>query len=674
MAIGGLGDAYINIHANTDPFNRELREEEARGDANKILDDIGTGWGDHISQATTKEIHRHGPDFAHAVEDSVAHETIHVRSKVDYYNVRDNKGRFTKKIATDLEQDIENAFDSATKPGGPFDKIGRGISDAIGAGFGVSGKSPLILVLAPVVGAIAGLIVGLIELINLAAGLFTTLPGLITGIGLQVATLMFAFHGLHKAITDAFAAKNAKELQAAIAGLSPEAQKFVKSLLPIRDLFHAIQQTAQNNFFKSFGNTLSVVVKELGPTFFQGIARMATVLGDLFAGIGKVFAGPESKRFLSEVFARTIVWLQQFTPAFLHFLDAFIKLSTQALPFLTTVGAFLANNLDAFATFLDSVTKGDTFQNWLASLTPILDGLGSLVVEFTKFIAALLTSTNKAGGATILSTLADALEKLAFFLASPAGVKGLEGVIDLANLSIQALTGLITIILLLAAAIDLAGESIKAFFTWLGTVIEGFVHWLEHIWDGLWKRTSSTFQSIQDKIGDVVSWIGDHIHQAVGFVESLPEKILGAVENFGTLLYNAGKNLITGLINGIKNSIPGLSGLLDWVTAHIPSWKGPEDKDRHILEPAGRAVMAGFVTGLNAGASEVRDALIGLTNSMGQTTTTNTHSVNFGPGAIQINFAGTPTQAQAYEAGQAVGAGINSQMEIRDVSLGVRRM
>jgi phage-related protein len=220
------------------------------------------------------------------------------------------------------------------------------------------------------------------------------------------------------------------------------------------------------------------------------------------------------------------------------------------------------------------------------------------------------------------------------------------------------------------------GPGILAFLQWIGqgivdglTALGDFFIWLgnqiKEMWDFLVKHVRGAMQNI-----------GDRIHGVINFFVTLPDRILTTVANFGSLLYNAGVNLIQGLLRGIRDHIPGLKGLLNWVTSMLPDWKGPEDKDRRILYPAGQAVMSGFVTGINAGKAELRDALTGITQSLAgsATSTTNSQSVNFGPGAINISFMGNPTPDQAYQTGQAVGAGINSQLETRNVTLGVRRM
>src|SRR5699024_10740565 len=49
----------------------------------------------------------------------------------------------------------------------------------------------------------------------------------------------------------------------------------------------------------------------------------------------------------------------------------------------------------------------------------------------------------------------------------------------------------------------------------------------------------------------------------------------------------------------------------------IPDWKGPEERDRKLLAPAGEMIMDGLVRSMTAGAGDVRALLRGLTGDIG---------------------------------------------------------
>ncbi len=170
--------------------------------------------------------------------------------------------------------------------------------------------------------------------------------------------------------------------------------------------------------------------------------------------------------------------------------------------------------------------------------------------------------------------------------------------------------------------------------------------------------------------------VGENIDAAIAFVRSLPQRAVAALAGINDVLVNAGRNLINGFIAGVRQAIPGLQSLLNFVTNNLPNWKGPEDKDKAILKPAGEAVMRGFGEGLSVGARDVQQMLGDFTSGLGgMALNANTNNISFGAGAVAVNFRGAlPTSNEANATGMAVGAGINSQLAARNTRLAVRTL
>lgn len=92
---------------------------------------------------------------------------------------------------------------------------------------------------------------------------------------------------------------------------------------------------------------------------------------------------------------------------------------------------------------------------------------------------------------------------------------------------------------------------------------------------------------ITERYNSVRTWLHD-----------LPTRLRNAVGGLGSALWQAGRNLIQGLLNGISSRFQAVRDLLGRLTDLLPSWKGPEQRDRRILRGAGVAVMQGFQTGI----------------------------------------------------------------------------
>jgi TP901 family phage tail tape measure protein len=107
--------------------------------------------------------------------------------------------------------------------------------------------------------------------------------------------------------------------------------------------------------------------------------------------------------------------------------------------------------------------------------------------------------------------------------------------------------------------------------------------------------------------------VANGVGRVVGLVRSLPGKALSALGNLGSVLKNAGVALIQGLIDGIQAKIRDLVGKLGSVTKLIKDHKGPITKDRVLLDPAGRAIMAGLMTGIESQRAALKSTLAGVT-------------------------------------------------------------
>lgn len=652
-----LGDVLISVHADHDPFDRELNEGLAKSakDAEKTLDKSGKDMGDTMADAMTVELGKHGRDFGKSIEDSVNRETVTVRPRVRY-NVRDTRGRFTRSfgsgIGDEIVDEIGDALARASGPGGPFSKIGQALADAIGSGFNVSGRSPLIAFLIPALAAVLGLILAAVQAANAFVAVLGTAPSIIAGVGLSVATVMFAIDGINKAMSKAFEATNAQELEDAVAALTPAAQSFVKSLYPFRTMLADIKRIAQENFFKSFGDSLANTLSVLRPLLGPGFARLASALGTFFGQLADFFGSPIFVQFVRDIFPSTARWLGRFGPALVVLLEGLIAVADASLPFLEKVGGLLSGNLEGLGYFLKQVVNTPGFKQWLADMLVTIDSLFTLFAALVSFIAAFMDTLNQAGGQKVIDELVRALSLLAFFLASEAGQKAMEGMINLAIIGIGVFTGLIIAILGIIAVVETMSDAIAAFFSWLTGILGEFFAWAGGLWGDLEKVTR------------------ERANGMVAALKSIPTRIKAFFANVLSLLYNAGRNIIQGLINGIRSQLTNLwnamknaMGIVGDFLPGSPAKEGPLSGSGYSRS-RGQRMMQDFIGGLMSEAPALRNASAEATSN-----------VVFTPGSIRMEFNGaTPSQAQARNLGTTLGttaAGIIAQ---RNTRLAVRAL
>ena len=634
----------------------------------------GEGIGDAMAGGIGADLRTHGRDFQDSVERATQGRTIQTR-----WGWRDrNSGRFIRKLGDDIEEEIGEAFESINRPGGPLSKFGQGVADAIGAGFNISGRSPLIGVLAVALLAIVGIILAAVQAVSALVAVLGTLPALLTAIGLQVAVVMVAFQGIGTAISGAFAAKNVTELNEALKGLTPSAQKFVKSLLPAKKLFSDLKAIIQENFFQGFGDSLANLLDKLGPVLRGGFGPLAQAMGRLFAQLTDFFASKGFIRFVAEIFPRTIKFLERFGPSFVTFLEGLITIAQASLPFLTDVGTILSSTFETIGLFLDSVPHNSNFMGWLTDMRDTLISLQGLFFSLLGFLRDFSDVLNKAGGNELIDELTAAFAELSFFLQSDIGQASIRALVNLGILGIQSFTGLVIAVLAVMGAFQQLGEFItgpfSTYFVVGFTAIGKFFEWLGN-------KILQVFDFIVDKVSSfvamIVLWVlrlwvlgRTYITNFFNEVRALPGKVLAALANFGSLLLAKGRALIDGLIQGIRDRFAALrqtiSNIANTIAGFLPGSPAKEGPlaGRGYALYRGQRMIDDFVQGMKMEAPQLRDASMDAVSN-----------IVFGPNSVRVGFEGVvPTPDQARITGSAAGQGILNQLAARNTRLAVRTL
>jgi hypothetical protein len=685
---GSIGSLYVSVHARTGDVEPEIRRalNEAGEGATADLDKIGKKWGEKVSKSTATEIEKHGDDFTHSVERSFAGKIVTIKG-VKYRVDRNDalhifegigKGQFAGRLVKDMVEGLEDA----SRPGGPFEKVGEGIADAIGAGFNVSGKSPLIVALVPAIGALAAVIGAALQGVNALVALLFTLPTIVTGLALAIGSVMIATNGMGKAIQDAFAAKNAKELNAAIKDLAPSAQAFVKELLPLKDVWDTIKKATQEGFFKGFSDTLTLLADTLGPIIKKGLPAIAQAMGTFFRGIGIFLSSPVFQKFLSDVIPATINWLNKFSPALISFLSGLIKAADAAMPFLTAVGDMLNGALMDFSSWLQGMISSGQFSEWLASMQQTMSLLFELGKVILQFFVSFFDTLDEAGGKDLIGHLIINIETLIAFLESPVGENFMAGLIQMIEILLYSFTGLVVIVGAIIAAVEVfirvimygidwivntAWPAIQGFFSDIGFFFEKLWFAAQVFWDKVVKFFTGGVEKTNRKIKESGESIGS-------FFRELPGKIGGwvisAVTTLASIGYKAGRNLMSNLIQGLKDMLPDLSSIASTVAGTISSWLPGSPAKVGPLSGEGWSYRRGqrMANDLAAGiASQNTELAASIDSSM------TTVGMQFSSGAFQFNFNGQqPTKEEAYGIGQSAGKGFVDQVGARNTRLAVR--
>lgn len=686
-----IGDAFIEVHADTDPFDRELEGDlgQVAKRAEKGLEHTGQEFGDKIADSTSKRLGQRAKDFGRSIENATRNVVIRVRSTIRFDRIRDSVRRFFRRdVGQGITEEVEQALDRAGRPGGPISRLGSAIADAVGAGFNVSGRSPLIVILIPALAAILGLILALVQAVNALVAVLFIIPGLLASIGLQVGVLVIAFQGMGSAIQGAFAAKNAKELREALKGLTPSARNFIKELLPLRDLFRRIGRVVQENFFFKLTGVITAIRQSLGPSLIKGFGTLALAMGQFVEDFGLLLASPEFKNFFNKLIPATARWLDKFGMALFGrrgFVTALIDMATVLMPFMEKFGDIIINNLDRLSGLIFQLGTNKGTQQWLDNMAITLQLVFDLLFKVGEFLFVFMAQLDKAGGQEIFKVLMDALAQLMFVLASPVGLKAMEGLVNFGIIGIKVFTGLVVAVLAVFALLEVLsewfrvtagpfildilraiGQAAVAMATFIGTWVERIIRAIGGFFAWLWGIITTT----KNNFSNLTTGIANQVKAAVAKFAALPGLVLAAAKNFGGLLFNAGKSLIQGLINGVRNKIDELLGLLNWIASRIGGFFGNSPAIYGALSGTGwtkfrgQNIMQGLIEGIESEIPALREATMNATSN-----------IVFGRDSVQVNFQGTlPTETQARTVGAAVGNGAANFLAARNTRLAVRTL
>lgn len=710
MANNDLGDASVSIHADTSSFDPELRRGvgDAVDDAEKRLKTAGKGWGAAAAGSMADELGKHGKTISGAVERGVNKETITIDSGALRFDEKSGRwrnamGQFARKTGTDMAEEVAEAFSAATKSGGVFSKIGKGVSDAISAGFNVPGGSPLIAVLVPAIGAIGLAVIGAIQAVNgLGAALVAVLP-LIAALGLQAVTVGLAFDGVGEAIKGAFAAKNAKELNEAIKGLAPAAQDFVKSLIPVRDMFNELKRIIQQNFFAGLGDSVAPMLKNLINLTKGPFAVLARQMGTFFSQLAEFFDSKVFATFVTKIFPATVGWLRSFGPTFVELLESLTRVATVATPFLSKLGEMLNRTFIMVANRINEAVEDGSLEAWLDRMLVTLEKVGAVFGSIVQFVFNFIAAVDQAGGNDALTAIAGFFTQLGTFLASPLGIKAIEGFINTMIFLTQVLGGLIIVFATLFAVVQVAAEAVVAFFTWIK---DSAIPWIGEFFSAIGNWVSNTimyigmfFVALGTEFAKLITKIIDFFvrirtgvmqkwNELVAWIGALPGRILEALGDLGRLLIDAGRQIIRGLWDGMVDMWNSARNWVAGIAGDIADLKGPLEKDKKLLIPAGEAIMNGLEEGMRGRLVNVLGLAADVTNTLADIhqmpglginvppidamTLSATQNVNLNMGGVR--FDGTPSETQARVAGRAVAGGMMSQVQQRDVAIAVRSM
>lgn len=264
-------------------------------------------------------------------------------------------------------------------------------------------------------------------------------------------------------------------------------------------------------------------------------------------------------------------------------------------------------------------TLGTVAKTLLDALKPVAEALAAVIVPVVKFVVNFIIGAVTSLG-PVFTGIGSVIAGVWTYISG-----GLTGLLQI----IQGVVGIITGILTLdwhrvweGAKNVVSGvwTAIQSFIQGAAKIIGGIIQaaagLITAVWNGLWNGVKSVAAAAWNYIPNGLRSALSAIH---GVMSQLPSIVMNAFSGAGSWLLGIGEKIINGLVQGIKNMFGKVKNALTSLTDLLPSWKGPAERDKTLLAPAGRLIIGGLITSLESQYGAVRRSLNRLTGDIAAT-------------------------------------------------------
>lgn len=603
-AIATLGRAFIEVHADTSPFARQVRQamrrlaQDMREDTDRQGDQIGERLGERVGERLSRSLRRRSQpiDFpiritpASAAATELAIRRITRDREID---VRVNRRTLTRNLGLILTtvgtfalafiRILGDLFNFGRQIGQIFGEAFSNLSRAlggtanasvtVGAAFAqlAASAAALVVVLILLVGVFGVLLAAASALYQALLLILVLLPGLGAATLLSIAPMVLIFSNLGDAIKAT--AGSADEFNSAIEGLGDNTGSVLSMLRDMVQFFIEIREEVQEDFFAPINESLKDFEQNLGPTFEAGFRRVATAAGEFAASFIDLFDHPQAERFFTDLFSLSELIIDDIGGAFVELFGSLGTLIDETFPELRRavmgIGDLIrgwARDIEDFAT---DPNMRDTLREWEESFEVITELLGTAVD-----LALTLMDEFRDDGIPVLESLNGLMEDFIAYLESDAGREFFDGLriaAEFVIISVGAIAAIIASIVQLIGAMDeivrgdlndgfnaLQEGPLSLIFGLTGFILERLLGWSEAIIDAF------------VQLGFVRSLLILTTGPATG--------ILGRFLGWGQRLRDAWERL-----GAIRSLVILLTGPVTGILGRFVNWRGILQGVRNVL-------------------------------------------------------------------------------------------
>lgn len=461
-----LGRAFIEVHADTRPFARELGPQ-VRGIVKSVEDSIDTdaskAIGDRVAGSIADGVERNKDDISSSISRSISRSRNKVKIEADV-DVDKSAGRF-RRAASRLGDILTSSV------GKSFNMLGdQAVSATDGVQRLIGGLLNLSSVSLPVAVAIIGIVGALVPLLFSAlvvtaaalSNLIGLVPIFVSGLGILLAAIfpiITAFQGFGEAL-DAVFEKDPEKLAEAMKKLTPAARGVVTELRKAMPFFEQLRKATQQAFFGQLTGTLTKVIAAIRGPLLAGFTEVAKAAGSFLNSILMLATTPGFQEFITTMFAGAAEFFRIMQGPVVTLLGALMNMMVAATPFFLAMTTGLGNFLNRFSNWINESIKDGSFESFLIKAWSTLQDIWALLGAVIELFRTMFGET-EAGGRTFLQLVTAAIEDLTKFFKSEDGKKALKAMVDLAIIFGIMLIGAANAAIFLLNQLERVAETMK---------------------------------------------------------------------------------------------------------------------------------------------------------------------------------------------------------------------
>jgi phage-related protein len=344
------------------------------------------------------------------------------------------------------------------------------------------------------------------------------------------------------ALTEAQNSGGVSKYAEAMAKLSPEAQKFVEAMKPIKEELAALKLQMQDAFFDDFTTAVTDLTEVYIPLLTPSLVALADELGKVATKFKDAFVTPEKQAEVKLIFDDFVIVVGNLGTAFVDFAAALTTLAAEFSPYLVEFSAFIAKKAEAFKNSIEEKKASGELKDTLDKMVGVVKDLGEAFGNTFSTLANLLDAATGpgSGGQLLLDWLKETTAKWETLTAGGDQNTGLKTfLLDLATnfTKLADIVGDLLVIVLKVAA------------------SEGFGKFLDKL-----KEATPIIGEVAEKITSALPAFGGFVVSLAKFIALVVDA--APIQLFFNILKGALDALIFVLNNPVGKAFLALTGLL----------------------------------------------------------------------------------------------------------------